>query len=95
MREGLVKMSTQQVNMAIFAAVEFTQDVGKAGRMKGLTHDRVAALNLHTMASPFYKVLNALLRDVDRSLLKPFFPFLRLILTAARRLPKENSCRPS
>ena len=31
--------------------------------------------------------LNELLRDEDRSKLKPFFPYLKLLLTALDRLP--------
>ena len=34
-----------------------------------------------------YGKLNKLLRDEDRSKLKPFFPYLKLLLTALERLP--------
>jgi len=34
-----------------------------------------------------YGTLNKLLRDEDRSKLKPFFPYLKLLLTALQRLP--------
>ena len=43
------------------------------------------------MDLPFYKMLNQLLRDVDRTPLEPFFPYLRLILTGLRRLPKDTA----
>ena len=34
-----------------------------------------------------YGTLNKLLRDEDRSKLKPFFPYLKVLLTALERLP--------
>jgi hypothetical protein len=90
MREGVVKMSASELDQAISLSLEFTLKREKVGRLGGLTRDMVAAINIYTMASPFYKVVNQLLRDVDRSPLIPFFPFLRLIMTGLRRLPKET-----
>ena len=34
-----------------------------------------------------YGMLNKLLRDEDRAKLKPFFPYLKVLLTALERLP--------
>ena len=34
-----------------------------------------------------YERLNKLLRDEDRAKLKPFFPYLKVLLTALERLP--------
>ena len=54
----------------------------------GLDADEAGALMLYTMESELYTTLNRLLRQRDRELLKPFFPYLLLLLTARRKLPK-------
>jgi hypothetical protein len=54
----------------------------------GLDADEAGALMLYTMESELYPTLNRLLRQRDRQLLKPFFPYLLLLLTAQRKLPK-------
>jgi hypothetical protein len=95
LRGEVVQMSASEMAGAIYAAVEFTKTLEDTGKLKGLTRGMAAALYLYTLESPFYKVINTLLREVDRTPLKPFFPFLKLILTGARRLPKETDgiCR--
>ena len=54
----------------------------------GLTADEAGALTLYTMESELYPTLNKLLRESNRGLLKPFFPYLRLLLTARDKLPR-------
>jgi len=54
----------------------------------GLDADEAGALWLYTAESDFYPTLNRLLRTRDRSALKPFFPYLQLMLTARSKLPK-------
>ena len=44
--------------------------------------DAIAALHLFTMDSPLYGAMNAALRSEQRADAKPFFPLLRLLLTA-------------
>ena len=62
----------------------------------GLTIDEIAALNLYTKhnfrhpSHSFYSVLNRTLCLQDRQQLLPFFPYLKLFFTAARKLP--NAC---
>lgn len=58
----------------------------------GLTPDQSASIMLYTMEwEPYdqclYAVLNKTLRKKDRNALKPWFPYLKLILTALSRLP--------
>ncbi|CAF1500120.1 unnamed protein product [Adineta steineri] len=58
----------------------------------GLTQDESAALTLYSMEwTPhdkcLYFVLNATLRTEDRRKLKPWFSYLKLILTALEKLP--------
>eukprot|EP00698_Gefionella_okellyi_P003659 TRINITY_DN13427_c0_g1_i1.p1 TRINITY_DN13427_c0_g1~~TRINITY_DN13427_c0_g1_i1.p1 ORF type:complete len:562 (+),score=73.43 TRINITY_DN13427_c0_g1_i1:1651-3336(+) len=61
----------------------------------GMTHDEGAAIRLYTMQwgdekdSLFYP-LNAALRDANRNAIKPFFPYLTLLLSALDRLPKRE-----
>jgi hypothetical protein len=54
----------------------------------GLDADEAGGLWLYTAESDFYPTLNRLLRTRDRSALKPFFPYLQLMLTARSKLPK-------
>jgi hypothetical protein len=54
----------------------------------GLDADEAGALWLYTAESDFYPTLNRLLRTRNRLALKPFFPYLQLMLTARSKLPK-------
>jgi hypothetical protein len=57
----------------------------------GLNQDESAAIHLYTMqfdANPsLYKICNAALRVQNRETLEPWFPFLKLFLTALYKLP--------
>ena len=46
------------------------------------------AVHVYTQDSPFYKELNRILRLRDRAALKPFFPYLKLVLDAKHKLPR-------
>jgi secreted protein with Ig-like and vWFA domain/uracil DNA glycosylase len=52
----------------------------------GLSADEIAAVYLYTTESLFHKRLNAALRDPDREKVKPFFGYLRLLLSAMPKL---------
>jgi len=52
----------------------------------GLSKDEAAAVYLYTMESKFYKDINANLREVNRTKILPFFPYLRLLLAAFEKL---------
>ena len=61
----------------------------------GLTVDESASIMLYTMEwTPreqcLYFALNTALRDVDRNKLKPWFSYLKLVLTALFRLPSVS-----
>jgi uracil DNA glycosylase len=51
-----------------------------------LTADEIAAVYLYTTESSFYHRLNTVLRDPDREHAKPYFGYLRLLLTALPKL---------
>jgi uracil DNA glycosylase len=53
----------------------------RIGRSK-LTQDQAAALYLYTMQSSFYQLINAALREADRTTILPFFSYLRLLFSA-------------
>ena len=58
--------------------------------MNGLTNDELASIMLYTMEwepVAFYSLLNSTLRTEDRKKLIPFFSYLKLFLTALRKLP--------
>ncbi|CAF1639265.1 unnamed protein product [Adineta ricciae] len=52
-----------------------------------LTLDESAAIYLYSMSSPVYNQLNSTLRAHDRTTSKLWFPFLKLLTTALKRLP--------
>jgi len=61
----------------------------------GLTVDEIGAINIYTQAwepasKSLYCVLNERLRSEDRSGVKAFFPYLKLLLTALDKLPKKE-----
>ena len=53
-----------------------------------LDGDETGALNVYTMESDVYPTINDKLRQRDRLALKPFFPYLKLMLLARAKLPK-------
>ena len=52
-----------------------------------LTWDESAAIYLYSMPIPFFSRLNDTLRAEKRRLLKPWFAFLKLFMTALEKLP--------
>ena len=60
------------------------------GQGGALTADHIAAIHLYTQASVFYRMLNATLRDRDRTFIRPYLPYLRLLLEALRQLPAKT-----
>jgi len=64
-----------------------------------MTKDKSMALNLYTREwtkreDSLYYVLNQKLREPDRKSLQPFYPYLKLLLSALEVLPKYNA-RPT
>ena len=55
----------------------------------GLDPNEAGALALYTFECELYKRLNGKLRERDRQQLKPFFPYLKLMIDARRKLPKH------
>ena len=57
-----------------------------------LTHDEAGAIYLYTMefqgSVSLYTVINAVLRSAERGKVKPYGPFLRLLLGGLEKLPR-------
>ena len=61
----------------------------------GLTEDESAAISLYTLEwepsnQSFYGILNNTLESPNRQLLKPWFLYLRLVLTSLAKLPQKT-----
>ncbi|CAF1211469.1 unnamed protein product [Didymodactylos carnosus] len=57
----------------------------------GLTRDESAAIHLYTIESDLYPTLNHALRAANRRKLLPWFPYLKLFLTALWKIPSTPS----
>ncbi|CAF4064313.1 unnamed protein product, partial [Rotaria magnacalcarata] len=58
-----------------------------------LTLDEMASIYLYTMAGQeksFYSVLNTILRSEERKAIKPWFPYLKLLMTALHKLKSRR-----
>ena len=75
----------------VYIANTFVEDnwdtLGPKYSKRGLTKQRAAFINFYTHESPFYSVINRLLRDENRDKLVPFKPFLKSFLQACYCLP--------
>ncbi|MER5423463.1 ADP-ribosyltransferase domain-containing protein [Streptosporangium roseum] len=60
------------------------------GAADGLSADEIAALYLYTCESAFYRQINAILRDPDRTRIVPYRSYLRLLFSAVSRLPARK-----
>ncbi|MBT2420114.1 uracil-DNA glycosylase [Streptomyces sp. ISL-22] len=73
--------------------VQRSHEFGKRRADEGagnLSADAVAALYLYTCESAFYREINAVLRDPDRSKVVPYLPYLRLLFSAVSGLPART-----
>jgi hypothetical protein len=56
-----------------------------------LTSDESAAIYLYTMPKEFFSKFNIALRDTNRQVLKPWLHFLKLLITALKKLPPTKA----
>jgi hypothetical protein len=81
----------EDIATAVWCAMTFATNfaASSAGsNASGPALHETAALNLYTQQL-VYARLNLLLRDEKREKLKPFFPFLKLVLTGLEKLPRQ------
>jgi len=76
---------------AVCWAVKDTKARAEKGTLGPLTADQAAAIHLYSQPSPFYVNLNRLLREENRTLLQPYFPFIRLFMSALRQIPPQKA----
>jgi hypothetical protein len=55
-----------------------------------LTWDESVAIYLYTMSTPFFSRLNDTLRAENRHALKPWFPYLKLFMSALEKIPSSS-----
>lgn len=91
LRKVASTLTASELEIFVYAATAHAKRVAKQpGGLLGLTPDMAAAIHAYTQESMFYKNLNAFLRDRAREKLKPFFPYLKLLLSGLRRLKAEK-----
>jgi len=86
-REAAVRTGVAKIDACAYMAAENGARLA-SNDGQNLDKDEAGALNLYTMESKLYPTMNTCLRSRDRSQLKPFFPFLKLMLLARAKLPK-------
>jgi len=99
--DGCVKTPLVALEQAVIPLIPFLPTIQTYARIAkekcvnpadGLTSDQSASIMLYTMGwqplnECLYVVLNATLRSVNRQTLQPWFPYLKLLLTAILQLP--------
>ena len=99
--EGYGEMPLVSLEEAVVALVSFVPEVNqmvrtvkqeRTGPAEGLTRDQSASIMLYSLEwSPkeksFYYVLNKFLCATDRNKLKPWFLYLKLLITSLSKLP--------
>jgi len=83
------------IHTFVFTSTMFANNLDE-NKKTDLSDDTISAINLYTRESvpresSIYFVLNKALRDKDRNALKPFFPYLRLLLHSMCKLPRCSS----
>jgi len=84
------------LDVYLIAAMDYADNMLLDGKVEyGLTRDDIGAINLYTQGwkpaeDSLYCILNERLRAEDRSTLAPFMPYLKLILTALKKLPRKD-----
>jgi hypothetical protein len=92
---GYQGLSVMTLEEAVQSIVPFVPDVmsyvntakGRCRQNSPLSIDESAAIYLYTMPKPFYEVLNKTFRAANSQALEPWFPFLKLFITALGKLP--------
>jgi len=80
------------IDCFVFTCTMFVDKL-EENKKENLSNNSILAINLYTRESEpressLYFVLNKALRDKDRKALKPFFPYLHLLLQSMCKLPR-------
>ena len=94
--EAALLTKLDKIESFAFIASEFAErylEANQANPLK-LTEDEIAAIYLYTAqwtsGVSLFTALNNALRTEDRNAVRPFFPYLRLLLGGLRKLPVVN-----
>jgi len=80
----------EDLNINLTAALDFADNFLMDKKDPyGLTREEIGAINLFSQDC-LYGILNERLRLADRQQVQPFFPYLKLFLTALNKLPKKE-----
>jgi len=90
---SLVKKSVEGLDGFIWVSLKWAKSMKSIPY--GLSVDEAAAINIYTREwatreDSLYYILNKNLREANRQLIKPFFPYLKLFLTALKKVPKHK-----
>jgi hypothetical protein len=88
--EAAQRCDVKGVRKNVTISVQYAAKMRSHGKGGALTADQIAAIHLYTQACAFYKTLNSCLRNRDRARIKPFFPYLRLLLEGLQQLPAQS-----
>ncbi len=84
-------MLPTRVELACDFADGILLDCEDSGEVELLQRDEIAAIHLYTQNTSFYSQLNQLLRSRARQMLKPFAPYLKLLLGGLQKLPRVDT----
>jgi hypothetical protein len=79
-------LSSAEIDAISYAAHKNAKRVKRDGRDQGLNIQESAASNAFTQETPLYKEMNNAFRSRDRSLITPYFPYLKLLLSGLSKL---------
>eukprot|EP00049_Salpingoeca_infusionum_P009496 m.160377 g.160377 ORF g.160377 m.160377 type:complete len:184 (+) comp14350_c0_seq1:74-625(+) len=82
---GVNELAAWNVDEALAKAMRHASMLEREGRLAPLTREEAMTVNIYTQDSPFFGVLNTYLRE--RRTLKPFAPFLHILLSGLYKLP--------
>jgi len=90
--EGEAELQKTEWSSKITKALDFAAKKKKnRSAFVDLSDEEVAAIHLYTQETPLYAILNARLRAEEREGLKPFLPYVKLLLSALYKLPPVSA----
>ena len=83
------EFQSEEMEGPLFLAHDFAES--KKNDPYHLTQDEIAAINLYTQETSLYKILNARLRNSNRDFVRPFFPYIKLLMKGLFKLPQVKT----
>ena len=80
--------NAQVFSGGVILATMFAKKYKRVNPDDPLSIDEIASIQFYTQQSPFYGQLSTALRSEDRTIVKPFLAYLKLVLTALSKLPR-------